>query len=314
MRTFNRDEVAAALPYDALTDALQQTFAGRFETPVRAHHRLPAGDGPEATLLLMPAWRPGAALGVKIASVFPGNAERGLPSVNASYLLLDPATGVPLAVIDGAELTLRRTACASALAARYLARDDAATLLMVGTGKLAPHLIAAHAAVRPIRRVRVWGRRPDKARAVCESLYLPDADIGAVDDLRSAVAEADVISCATLSHEPLIAGDWLRPGQHLDLVGAYLPNMREADDVAVAKSDVYVDTYDGALAEAGEILQAIEAGVLTRDGIRAELAELATGAKPGRTDPGAITLFKSVGSAIEDLAAASLVWLHYEGN
>lgn len=314
MRTFNRDEVAAALPHALLTNALERAFAAPFETPVRAHHRLPVEGGPEATLLLMPAWQAGSALGVKVASVFPGNATRGLPSVNASYLLLDPDTGVPLAVMDGAELTLRRTACASALAARYLAREDAATLLMVGTGKLAPHLLAAHAAERPIRRALVWGRRPDAAQAVCDTVYLPDVELSVVEDLAAAVGEADIISCATLSHDPLIAGDWLRPGQHLDLVGAYTPNMREADDAAVAACDVYVDTYAGALAEAGEIIQAIESGALTREGIRGELADLVSGARAGRRDAGAKTLFKSVGCAIEDLAAASQVWTHYAGN
>jgi len=311
MLTLDRSAVAAALPRGALVDALDSAFRDAAGTPPRTHHSIPLPEQADATLLLMPAWQSGRGLGVKVATVFPDNAARGLPSVNASYLLLDPHSGTPLAVLDGAELTLRRTAAASALASRYLSRDDARTLLMVGTGKLAPHLVAAHASVRPLDRILVWGRRAEAARAVAAALPELDIAIDVVDDLRGAVAHADIISCATLAVQPLVHGAWLGPGQHLDLVGAFRPDMREADNDAVAAADVYVDTYEGALGEAGEIVQSIADGYLARAGICADLHELCSGRRPGRRDPDALTLFKSVGCSLEDLAAAMLVWTRH---
>lgn len=306
MLSFDRDAVAEALPYERLIEALDAAFAVEFGAPPRAHHTIPMADQSDATLLLMPAWQAGHGLGVKIATVFPDNARHGMPSVNASYLLLDPVRGVPRAILDGTELTLRRTAAASALASRYLSRADAATLLMVGTGKLAPHLIAAHRSVRPLTTICIWGRRPEAARAVAESL--PELDVRVVDDLEAAVRAADIVSCATLSRDPLVHGEWLHAGQHVDLVGAYTPEMREADMSALQKSEVYVDTFAGAEREAGEIVQAIAVAVLGRNDIRADLRALCCGAHPGRTSAESITLFKSVGCSLEDLAAAMLVW------
>jgi ornithine cyclodeaminase len=259
----------------------------------------------------MPCWQTGKRLGVKIATVYPDNSRHGLSAVHASYFLMDAATGVPLAVLDGTELTHRRTAAASALASKYLSRNDSKTLLMVGTGNLAPHLIAAHATARNIDRVLIWGRREEAARNVAENLSLDSCSIKAVTDLQAGVGEADIISCATLSTEPLIKGVWLRKGQHLDLVGAFRPNMREADSEAVAGAEVYVDTYGGALSEAGDILIAIKEGAIKESDIVGELCELVRGACPGRSSDEAITLFKSVGTALEDLAAAELVMRYY---
>ncbi|MCP1362518.1 ornithine cyclodeaminase family protein, partial [Halomonas sp. BBD45] len=196
---------------------------------------------------------------------------------------------------------------ASALASRALAREDAETLLMVGTGKLAPMLIEAHAAVRPLRRVRIWGRNPDKAARLARE-YADRFDCAAVEDLETAAGEADIVSCATLSHEPLIHGDWLRPGTHLDLVGAFRSAMRESDAQCLVRGEVFVDTYAGARGEAGDIHQAIAEGRFDFDAIRAELAELLRGEHPGRNTEQAITVFKSVGASLEDLAAAVEVW------
>jgi len=304
---FDDQAVADGLPYDALIDALDAAFCSDGQMPPRTHHVVEVPGRPDATLLLMPAWQPGLALGVKIATVFPDNAERGIASVNATYLLLDAESGLPLATLDGAELTLRRTAAASALASRYLSRDDSATLLMIGTGNLAPHLVAAHATVRPIRRVLVWGRRPEAARALADGINLPGVTTECVADIGEAMARADVVSAATLSHDPLIPGEKLRAGQHIDLVGAFTPAMREADDKALTTADVYVDTVDGVLAEAGEIVQALASGALLRTDIRADLGQLCRGEHPGRQSADAITLFKSVGCSLEDLAAARLV-------
>jgi ornithine cyclodeaminase len=257
-------------------------------------------------LLLMPAWN-GGGLGVKIGTVFPDNGKRGLGVVQASYLLIDRETGQLRAFIDGSELTLRRTACASALASRYLSLESAATLLMVGTGKLAPHLVAAHATVRRLERIAIWGRDRTKAEAVADDLGARPEEISVVTDLRQAIPDADVISCATLATEPLIAGDWLRPGQHLDLVGAFTPAMREADAETMRRARIVVDTYDGALSEAGDIVQAIAEGAIRQSDLAADLSELARGARPGRQSAEEITLFKSVGTALEDLAAAELL-------
>jgi ornithine cyclodeaminase len=254
----------------------------------------------------MPAWQAGRHIGVKIATVFPGNAEHGLPAVMGAYLLLDGKTGTPQALIDGPMLTLKRTAAASALASSYLSRPDCERLLMVGTGALAPHLIMAHAAVRPICNVLIWGRSADKAAKLAKRLDRRDFRVDATDDLETAVKGAHVISCATLSKNPLVLGDWLQPGQHLDLVGGFKPDMRETDDAAVRRARVFVDTREGAGKEAGDIVQPIESGALDLADIAGDLFELSRGGRAGRRFYDQITLFKSVGTALEDLAAAQL--------
>ncbi len=263
-------------------------------------------DGAEATLLLMPAWQAGRHIGIKLVTVFPDNAARDLPAVMGAYLLLDGKTGSPLAMIDGPMLTAKRTAAASALAAGYLARTDCERLLMVGTGTLAPQLILAHAAVRPICNVLIWGRDPDKAARLAKHLDRTDFRVEATDDLEAAARGAHVISCATLSPEPLVRGAWLQPGQHLDLVGGFRPDMRETDDTAIRRARVFVETRAGACTEAGDIVQPLESGVLAAEDIAADLFALTRGERAGRRFYDQITLFKSVGTALEDLAAAQL--------
>ena len=195
MRIVTADEVHANLDFPALIAALADMFATGCEVPLRHHHAVAVPGAPDATLLLMPAWQPGAALGIKIVSVFPGNAAKSLPAVMGQYLLLDAATGAPRALIDGTALTVRRTAAASALASRFLSRPDSAHLLMVGTGALAPHLAHAHCKVRPIRRVTIWGRNPEHARAAAAKLAVPGVAVNVAGDLASAAGEADIISC-----------------------------------------------------------------------------------------------------------------------
>src|SRR5271156_1537366 len=306
MLQLDASALAACLEREALIDALDTAFRGSAVVPPRQQYAIKAIEGGArgGTLLVMPAWRAGS-LGIKLVTVYPGNAEKGLPAVAATYMLLDASTGVPRALLDGEELTLRRTGAASALASRYLSPPDASRLAMVGTGQLAPHLIESHARVRPIREVRIWGRRSERARAVAASLRSPQLRVEAVDDLEAAVRWADVVSCATLSQQPLVQGVWLHAGQHLDLVGAFNPQICETDDAAVARAELYVDTRVGALAESGEIVGAISRGVIGPQALRAELSELASG-RFKRSHPGAITLFKSVGTALEDLAAAEL--------
>ena len=304
LRVYSADEVHAALPWAALADALEGAFtAGDSEVPLRHAHALGAGG----TLLLMPAWSP-QALGVKLVTVMPEAAQRGVSTVQASYLLLDRTTGQPRALIDGEALTLRRTAAASALAAQLLARPDARRLLVVGTGRLAPWMAQAHVALRPdLAHVDVWGRNADAAEEVVETLREEGIDAEVAIDLRHAVEQADVISCATTAREPLLRGAWLRPGTHVDLVGAFRRDMREADDAAVLRARVFVDTYAGALAEAGDLTQPLERGVIGRGHVRGELAQVLRGEVEGRAHRDDITLFKSVGTALEDLAAAALV-------
>jgi ornithine cyclodeaminase/alanine dehydrogenase-like protein (mu-crystallin family) len=307
MLTLDANEVAAALPYDLLIEALATAFAGDYEVPLRAHHEVALPDGNPGKLLLMPAWQSGGSMGVKIATIFPDNAARGLPAVFASYVLMSAETGVPVAVFDGTEITLRRTAAASALASSFLSRDDSSSLLMVGTGNLAPHLIAAHATARQLDEICIWGRRREAAEELAGSLATSSFSVTVTDDLEQAVSRADIITCATLASEPLILGKWLQPGQHLDLVGAFKPDMREADSQAVRRADVYVDTRAGALSEAGDIMLAINDGSIQNSDICGELKDLVSGIARGRTSSEAITLFKSVGTALEDLAAAELV-------
>jgi alanine dehydrogenase len=320
MKVLSAAEIDAALDDLALIDRLDGLFRAGCEMPVRHHHpiREPLGPGStDAMLLLMPAWTTGQSgrMGVKVVTVFPDNGKRSLPSIYGQYLLLDGSTGATLALLDGTMLTKRRTACASGLASRYLSRPDAERMLMIGTGALAPELIRVHAKVRPIREVTIWGRTPRQAESLAERLSatLPDAVgrpvvVRAVSDRRAAVAEANIVSCATLSKEPLVEGDWLREGQHVDLVGAYTPQMRESDDRAVQRARLYVDTRAGALKEGGDIVQAIASGAIGEVHVIADLFELSRGQQAGRAagDATSITLFKSVGAALEDLAAAEL--------
>ncbi|XKH60766.1 ornithine cyclodeaminase family protein [Halomonas sediminis] len=306
MRVVSADEVAECLEWQGLIERLALTFAQGVESPPRHHHAMHRPDG-EATMLLMPAWEKAGYIGVKVVNVFPQNADHGIPAISGLYLLSEGAHGQPLACIDGSELTRRRTAAASALAARELAREDASTLLVVGTGKLAPMVIEAHASVRPIKRVLVWGRNPEKAAAIAE-IYADRFDTAVAGNLGTAVAQADIVSCVTLSTQPLIKGEWLTPGTHLDLIGAFRPQMRETDAQCLRRAEVFVDTYAGAKGEAGDILQAIEEGTFRFDQIQAELAEVLKGEKAGRSSADSITLFKSVGASLEDLAAAIEVW------
>ncbi|MFQ5548535.1 MAG: ornithine cyclodeaminase family protein [Woeseia sp.] len=307
MRNLDADSVADALPYDRLISALDEAFRAGARVPDRTHLAVEVPETVEGTLLLMPCWQSGGLLGVKIATIFPGNADAGLSAVYASYFLMDAGTGRPLAVLDGTELTLRRTAAASALASTYLSRHDSKTLLMIGTGRLAPHLIRAHAAARKIDGVLVWGRRPEAAGRVAEELSKERFSVEVAGRIDEAVQKADIVCCATLATEPLIKGAWLSEGQHVDLVGAFKPDMREADGAAIARARVYVDTYAGALSEAGDIVQALADGVIAKSDIAGDLAELVRGQKSGRSSDKETTLFKSVGTALEDLAAAQLV-------
>jgi ornithine cyclodeaminase len=316
MKTISADEVDVALTFPGLVEALRGAFRDGAVQPVRHHHAIERPDGADSTLLLMPAWTDfnaagtsdGGHVGVKVVTVSPDNNAVGKPAVFGLYLLLDGKTGEPLAIIDGQRLTQWRTACASALAATYLARADAARLLVIGAGALSPFLARAHSAVRPITEIRIWNRTPANAEKVAGALRREGLNATAVTDLDAAVGWADIVSSATITSDPLVKGAKLKAGAHVDLVGAFTPAMRESDDEAIRRARVYVDTRAGATKEAGDIVQSIASGVLTPDGIVGDLFELTRDEKPGRRSVDEITLFKSVGAALEDLAAGIAVY------
>ena len=286
----------------ALVARLRQAFRDGATVPLRHSHVVDASEG--ARLLLMPAWRARACLGVKLVTVYPGNAARGAATVGALYVLMDGATGHPRALLDGEALTLARTAAASALASGYLSRPDARTLLVVGTGQLAPWLARAHCAVRRIHDVLVWGRDPARAEATAASLRADGLPATAAADLGGALASADIVSCATTATTPVLPGSAVATGTHVDLVGGFTPQMREADDALVQRASLFVDTREAALAEAGDLVQPMMRGLIRPEQVRAELADLCGDRHEGRSGPSEITLFKSVGTALEDLAAA----------
>ena len=306
MRFLDAAAVRAATPWPELIAAIGEVLAEEHLTsPERHVHPVGLPDGGEGALLLMPAWIDRELIGVKTVTYFPSNAGTAVPTVNAAYLLLDGRTGQLSAVLAGDELTDRRTAAISALAVDHLARAGAQRLLVVGTGRLAPNMARAHATVRPLTGIEIWGRRPEAAEAVAEQLRAEGLPARSIADLDAGVRRADIVSCVTGATEPLVRGELLAPGTHLDLVGSFQPDMRESDNAAVARATIFVDTVGGA-SLSGDLAQPLAGGVITEASITADLRALASGDHPGRTSDDEITLFKSAGFAAADLAAARL--------
>lgn len=299
-KIFDAEATAKRLPYSRLIQRMGELFATGISSPTRHHHTMSVVGEPDATLLLMPAWS--NELGcVKIVTAYPGNAGRGLPAIAGTVLAFDRTDGTHRAFLDGTVLTARRTAAASALAARALAPSNAQTLLVLGSGRVAAELPAAFQAIRPIDRVLVWSRTEASAERLVRSLETSGFQAIVVRDLPNAVAEADIISAATLATEPVLRGAWLRPGQHIDLIGAFTPLMREADDELLRRGRLFIDT-DIALVEAGELAIPLARKAISTVDIVGDLAALATGVA-GRVASEEITIFKSVGNAVMDLAA-----------
>lgn len=307
MQHFDAAATRRALPFERLVPALRSLFASGCEAPPRHVHEIAVPGGAPFTSLIMPAWVPGRYYGIKTINIAPANAQRGLPGLHAHYVLFEGTTGVPLAAIDGSVLTNHRTAAASALAASWLARGDASHLLVVGAGQIARLLPHAYRSVRAIGRVSVWARSLPKAQALAREWQQQGIAAEAVDDLAAACGAADIVSCATLATAPVVQGAWLRPGTHLDLIGSFTPAMREADDACFAGAAIYVDTEE-ALKKSGELLGPMGRRVFRHEEVRGTLAGLARGEVPGRATPEERTVFKSVGTALEDLAAAMLVY------
>jgi ornithine cyclodeaminase len=310
VRLIDRDAIDGVLDFPAVIDALASAFAGGFIGPARHHHTLDQNSG--ATQLLMPAWtndlpRPGSFLGTKIVSIFPQNSAQRIAAVNGSYVLQSGETGLPLAVFDGTRLTHWRTAAVSALGSRYLARPNACRLLVCGAGALAPMLIVAHGTVRAIEKVFIWNHHRAGAEKLVGMFRAEGWDAHVAEDLPRAVAQADIVSCATLAREPFLRGDWLSPGAHVDLVGSFNLRMREADAVTLQRARIFIDTAR-ALTEGGDVALAIAAHEIAQEQVAGGLAQLIAGSIAGRRDAQEITLLKSVGTAIADLAVAILVW------
>jgi len=317
MRFIDAAQVSNALSYPGLMDTLDDAFRIGAISPLRHHHKIALENRPEAMLLLMPAWQasaPGALtagkfIGIKMITMFPDNTARlSKPGICGVYLLLSSDSGEPVALIDAPALTVWRTAGASALASRYLSRPDSSRMVLLGAGALGEYLIRAHASVRPIREVAIWNRTPANAEKLAAKFAGSGIDVTVTSDLEGAVRKADIISTATISSTPVVKGAWLKAGSHLDCVGAFKPDMRETDDDCVRRAKLWVDTRIGGLNEAGDVVIPLKAGVITEAHVLGDLYELSRGTAPLRASPDDITMFKSVGASIEDLAAAVAVW------
>ncbi|MEP3386777.1 MAG: ornithine cyclodeaminase family protein, partial [Reichenbachiella sp.] len=290
MKYIEAEELEQLLSYDELIPKINEAFAQNYNIPMRHHHQYPnPKEGMESTLLLMPAWDNGENLGVKIVNVSPNNSKHNLPSIQGLYIYFDLQTGTPKALMDAKKLTVKRTAAASALASQYLSRANSQSLLVIGTGALSAELIQAHCAVRPITEVLVWGRSEDKAQAVVDSINIDGVSIKTIGTIEQGMAQADIISCATLSPTALVFGRDLKPGQHLDMIGAYKPDMREMDDEVLAMADIYVDNLEGAIKETGDLAIPIANGTVKVEDIKADLFELAQGKKEVIRSPESIT-------------------------
>lgn len=306
IRIFDAADVAQLAPYGALVDAFERGHRHRIADCERIVY---GPDGDPRRFMALPAWQAsgegGGAIGIKLVTVFPDNPGRGLPSVQAIVLLFDGETGEALAMIDGTELTYRKTASDSALGSKLLSRPDSRTLLMVGAGGLTEHLIAAHRAVRPsIDRVLIWNRTPDKAEALVAAGVADEM----IDDLDGAVAVTDIISTATMTRDPLIKGALLGSGTHVDCVGAFLPDHREVDDEVVTRAEIFVDSREAAVYESGDLVIPTATGTIGAESVRADLFQLCRGEHPGRSGPGAITMFENGGGGHLDLMAAQHLW------
>lgn len=305
MKHFNMKAIQTALPYPLLVEALAKGLQQFAETPARSFFS-PNQDA--SCVMIMPAWRPHQMMGVKLVSVWPENNAKGESAVSAVYVLISCLDGRPLAVLDGTELTLRRTAAAAALAAKRLARENSETLAVLGTGSLSVPLVQAHTDTMRFKNVLVWGRQFHKAQRVVNQLKELGIEVRAMGDLEETLALSDVVAVATTATEPFLKAAWVKPGTHISLVGAFTPQMAEAEPGLISKSQLFADCRASVLEKGGEVFQAIEQGLILGSDIIADLAELtAQSDRSWRHDAQAITVFKSVGFALLDLIAAELV-------
>lgn len=307
MLIFTAEETRDLLGFKELIQSIRESFRSGATAPLRHHHKIENNLISDSILLLMPSWSSNKGFGgVKIVNVNPHNNTKNLPSISASYLLFDAESGEHLSLMDASILTSKRTAAASALAASYLARPDSSKLLIVGAGKVGSEIAPAFKTVLPIHDVYVWDQKQSQSEVLVHSLTDLGFNARVVKSIKEGVRLVDIISCATLAQDPIIKGEWLKPGQHVDLIGSFTPQMREVDDEALKRSKIFIDTKAATL-ESGELLIPLKAGVIEHSDIGPTLYDLCAQDSRQR-DPSEITLFKGVGHAIEDLAAASLVY------
>jgi len=308
MLVLNAEQIRSLATTPRVIEALRKTFAAGGVTTVRTPTQMPGGSA-DRLFISMLAMDQGGGPVIKLLTILPENRPQGLLTVQGAIVVFSK-TGVPVAILDGTVITHLRTGAASALASTYLSREDSAHLVILGTGALAPTMAASHCAVRPIKHVSVWGRRAEPAQATAEAIRAKvrkGIEVSVADSIEKAVATADIVSSSTSSPTPILAGKWLKSGTHVDLVGSFQPTKRESDDDVVLRSRIFVDTFHGALHEGGDVVDPISRGIIARDRIVGELADLASGRVQGRGSQDEITMFKSVGTAIEDLATARML-------
>ncbi len=301
MQIFDAVETARHLSYEIIVESLRNGLTAPIEVPERQHHRMKVAERVDRTLITMPAWDEDGVVGVKLVNVVPDNAR--IPAIGAVYVLFDPDTGRPALLLDGPELTARRTAAVSALAADYLAPRTVGTHLVIGAGAVARHLPGAYGVVREIGHTLIWARKPEQARAVVESLEREGRSAEVASDLEAAVRQADVVSCATMASEPILFGAWLGAETHVDLIGSYLPHMREADDEVLKGARIWVDSLPGALVDSGELRIPLECGLINEKAVLGDLLSLAQTGGRAKSGEGR-TVFKSVGNARWDFLCA----------
>jgi len=312
----NKEKISSLLPMSECIPLMETMFrdlaSGKTLQPLRSLMRLPGHNG---LLGMMPAYaeEPGV-IGIKIITVFHGNGAAGYPSHQGVVMLFDGRHGQPLMLFDAEEITAIRTAAASAIATRLLAKEDAAHLAVLGTGEQAERHIEAIGLVRKIEKISLWGRNKVHAETLKEKItpHYP-CSIVIHDTAQTAIASADIICTVTASPHPILSGEWISPGAHLNVVGACTPNTREVDTNAITRSALFTDRYESLFNEAGEFLIPKKEGLITEADIKGEIGEVLTGSKKGRTSPGEITLFKSLGIAAEDLYSAWHIYNKIEG-
>ena len=308
MRVITAEQVHAALRYPDFINVLEEAFSRQHVMPPRQVMLLDEASGSDDAFAMLPSWND-EVIALKAFTYFPQNQEPQR-TLYSQILLFDRGCGEPRALVDGVSVTCWRTAGISALASRLLSRPDSGTLLVLGTGKLVPFLIAAHASVRTLRKILIWGRSLDKVMRLVEKMGqdFPDLEFQAVSDLPAACGQADIVVCATGSQEILVRGEWMMPGTHTDFLGNHHATKRECDSFMVTRSRVFVDTRLNCFKEAGEILVPMAEGVFSQDQVEGELSELCRGSVKSRQDDQEITLFKSVGCALGDLCGAVTAW------
>ena len=314
MLMLDADKLLHCLPFTTLVDELA------------AMHRDPIGLVDEMLMesvddnanvshfFIRTGWQPEKAVGAKVITVFPRNNQtREYPSIQAVYILFEAVNGSPVACLDGTALTWLKTASDSALGSKLLSREDIESMLMIGAGQMAPHLLSAHCEVRPsLKRVQVWNRTAEKARQLCDEMKqkFPGIDFSAVGEIEAAAREADLICSAIGRKEPIIEGAWLKPGAHVDLIGAFTPDMREADDEVLRRGSLFVDARETTINHIGELMIPIASGVISEADVLADFSDLCQQRHAGRSSADEITVFKNGGGGHLDLMCARILYDH----